>query len=89
MSNLFAPYAATTCVYVFPGSGEMKFNPYGPEEETRKGGGRLWSWLEDRQFSTVCGWNYVALYDQWRTEFETLLTRIIHKKGRSSFNSLI
>ncbi|MDD5034662.1 MAG: MBL fold metallo-hydrolase [Methylococcaceae bacterium] len=61
------------CDYVFLDSGEMRFNPHGPTEETQRGGKRLWRWLEERDFATVCGWNYAVDYDHWRRQFAALV----------------
>lgn len=60
------------CDYVFFKKEQMKFNPYGNTENTRKGGEKLRDILQKRDVSTVCGYNYISDYDHWFHHFEKL-----------------
>ena len=58
------------CDYVFMDDDGMKYNPFGPAGQTVAGGGRIREYLEGRQLSTVCGYDYVIGYDDWKRRFE-------------------
>lgn len=58
------------CDYVFLDKGGMKFNPFGPGDRTLEGGRRLNELLKGRQLSTVCGYNYVVDYHDWKQRFK-------------------
>lgn len=58
------------CDYVFLDAGGMKYNPFGPADQTIAGGDRIRKHLEGRQFSTVCGYNYTTGYDDWKRRFD-------------------
>ncbi|MEN8261196.1 MAG: MBL fold metallo-hydrolase [Pseudomonadota bacterium] len=57
--------ALFVCDLVFLENGIMRFNPHGPEGETRNAGRRLLQIVENRRLDWVCGWNYVAEYRSW------------------------
>lgn len=61
------------CDYVFMNPSGMTFNPYGPERETRQQASRILEVVEKRSLSTVCGYNYIALFSDWLPRFERLL----------------
>jgi hypothetical protein len=48
----------------------MKLNPFGPADRTIAGSRRIRELLDGRQLSTVCGYNYVIGYTEWRSRFE-------------------
>lgn len=60
------------CDYVFLAKDKIKYNPYGPTEKTVAGGRRIGEILEDRKLSSVCGYNYVIKYDDWKKRFIAL-----------------
>jgi hypothetical protein len=47
----------------------MKYNPFGPVGRTVEGGGRIREILEGRKLFTVCGYNYVIGYEDWKGRF--------------------
>jgi len=57
------------CDYVFLDGDGMKYNPFGPAGRTLEGGNRISKILEGRKLSTVCGYNYVIGYDDWKRRF--------------------
>jgi hydroxyacylglutathione hydrolase len=57
------------CDYVFLKDGSMMYNPFGPADETVAGGERIAKILEGRDLATVCGYNYVTPYAEWREKF--------------------
>lgn len=61
------------CDYVLIYRDKMTFNPFGPKEETERGGGSIRKILEKREITTVCGSNYVKSYSYWKEKFDTLL----------------
>jgi len=61
------------CDYVFLTATEMTFNPYGPEQETRKQAAHILEILSSKTVETVCGYNYVASFADWLPRFERLL----------------
>ena len=63
------------CDYVFLKGSEMRFNPYGPEGATKEGGSKLKNVIEGRAITTVCGYNYVIEYGEWRKRFDRLLAK--------------
>lgn len=63
------------CDYAFPPGSKMRLNPFGPQEETRKGALKIMEIIAERAIDTVCGYNYVVEFDPWRKEFERLLDK--------------
>ncbi len=61
------------CDYVFLTNVGMTFNPYGPEQETRKQANRIYEIIKDKSLKTVCGYNYLANYADWLPGFERLI----------------
>ncbi|MEW6426775.1 MAG: MBL fold metallo-hydrolase [Thermodesulfobacteriota bacterium] len=57
------------CDYVFLDGEGMKYNPFGPADRTVAGGRRLRDILEGRRLATVCGYNYVMGFEEWRRRF--------------------
>ncbi len=57
------------CDYVFLDGDGMKYNPFGPAGQTIDGGKRIGEILEGRRISTVCGYNYVIDYNDWKRRF--------------------
>lgn len=64
------------CDYVFLTADGMHFNPYGPEQETRKQAKRILQIVADKALKTVCGYNYVADFGEWITKFESLVLQV-------------
>ncbi|UFS69505.1 MBL fold metallo-hydrolase [Geomonas sp. RF6] len=58
------------CDYVFLDGESMKYNPFGPADRTVAGGVQIAKLLQGKELSTVCGYNYVVPYDEWRRRFE-------------------
>jgi hydroxyacylglutathione hydrolase len=58
------------CDYVFLDGDGMKYNPFGPVGQTVAGGWRIRGILDGRKLSTVCAYNYVIGYDDWKRRFE-------------------
>ena len=58
------------CDYVFLDGDGMKLNPFGPAERTIEGSRRIRELLDGRQLATVCGYNYVIDYGDWRRRFD-------------------
>lgn len=63
------------CDYVFLERNGMRFNPFGPQKETREGAVKINTVLQGRKLSTVCGWNYVVDYKDWKERFDNLLRK--------------
>ena len=61
------------CDYAFYGSKGMKFNPFGPLDETLKGGHQIKELLNDRNINKVCAVDYVMDFDEWYMDFQKLL----------------
>jgi hypothetical protein len=61
------------CDYVSFHNDELKFNPFGPVEETETGGRKLSEIMEKFEISTICGFNYVSGIKTWRPAFQKLL----------------
>ena len=61
------------CDYVFVKPDSMKFNPYGPQLQTRKNAERISKIAEEKEITLVCGYNYVEEYPVWQRKFENLL----------------
>jgi hydroxyacylglutathione hydrolase len=58
------------CDYVFLDGDGMKYNPFGPAGPTMEGGQRISDLLQGRTLSTVCGYNYVIDYRDWKGRFD-------------------
>ncbi len=63
------------CDYVFPEGNGMRFNPFGPQKETRECAAKINTVLQGRGLSKVCGWNYVVDYKDWKERFDNLLSK--------------
>lgn len=61
------------CDYVFVGLDSMKFNPYGPQPQTRKNAETIAEIAEKKEIAFVCGYNYVEEYRTWQRKFEKLM----------------
>jgi hydroxyacylglutathione hydrolase len=66
------------CDYVFLEGDGMRFNPFGPKQETVKRAQRIHDIVKSKSLTTVCGYNYVAHYADWLTRFE----RLLHNESR-------
>lgn len=58
------------CDYVFLDGDGMKYNPFGPAAPTIAGGELIREIVESRELATVCGYNYVIGYDEWKLRFD-------------------
>lgn len=58
------------CDYVFLAGDGMKYNPFGPADRTVAGGHHIREILGGRKLSTVCGYNYVIGYADWKRRFD-------------------
>jgi hydroxyacylglutathione hydrolase len=58
------------CDYLFLAADGMKYNPFGPADKTIAGGVRIAELLKDRKLTTVCGYNYVVDYLDWKRRFD-------------------
>ena len=67
--------ALLVCDLVFTHTEEMQFNPYGDAARTREAGVKLGRLLQGRSIRHVCGYNYVASYEDWKPRFDELLSR--------------
>lgn len=63
------------CDYVFLTDAGMRFNPFGPEQETLLRARRIFEVVETRKLVTVCGYNYVMGFAEWLPRFERLIKR--------------
>jgi rubredoxin len=61
------------CDYVFLTNDGMRFNPYGPEMETRQRAKYIYEIISKASLNTVCGYNYVSDFTDWLPAFENLL----------------
>ncbi|WP_036486586.1 MBL fold metallo-hydrolase [Myxosarcina sp. GI1] len=61
------------CDYAFPPGSKMRFNPFGPQDETRKRAARILEIIDERSLLTVCGYNYVTEFDSWLENFQHLV----------------
>ncbi|MDJ0716438.1 MAG: hypothetical protein QNJ54_19875 [Prochloraceae cyanobacterium] len=61
------------CDYAFPPGSKMRFNPFGPKEETRDRASRILEAIAGRSLKTVCGYNYIADFESWSEDFKHLL----------------
>ncbi len=64
--------ALFVCDYVFLREEKMLYNPFGPEKDTREGGRKIKSIIENRNIKVVCGYNYVIDYSDWKSKFDNL-----------------
>lgn len=62
------------CDYVFFKKTDMQFNPFGPQEETKRCAATINKVLQGRKINKVCGFNYVAEYKDWKERFDRLLS---------------
>lgn len=63
------------CDYVSFHGDELKFNPFGPVEETAEGGKKLSAIIAKYKISKVCGFNYVSDIEKWQRAFQKLLSK--------------
>ena len=63
------------CDYVFLTDVGMRFNPYGPEQETIKQAQQIHEVIKRKSFKTVCGYNYIANFADWMAGFERLIRK--------------
>lgn len=61
------------CDYVFLTDDGMCFNPYGPKLETITQGRRIYEIVRHKPLNMVCGYNYVANFTDWFSQFSALL----------------
>lgn len=62
------------CDYVFMTDNGMRFNPYGPEPETRQQAQRIVDIVKNKSLKTVCGYNYITNFADWLVELEHLIS---------------
>ncbi|MFO7604888.1 MAG: hypothetical protein R6W72_01110 [Desulfurivibrionaceae bacterium] len=63
------------CDYVSYRNDELKFNPFGPIEETAAGGLKLFEIIRTHEISKICGFNYVSDLEKWLPPFKNLLAK--------------
>jgi hypothetical protein len=51
----------------------MKLNPHGNRDVTRAGAGKLADLVSGRALTTVCGYNYVVPFADWKTALLRLI----------------
>ena len=61
------------CDYVFLTEAGMRFNPFGPEQETIKRAQRIYEVVKGKALKTVCGYNYITDFADWMVGFERLI----------------
>ncbi len=61
------------CDYVFLTDTGMRFNPYGPAQETATHARRIYDIVSGKALKTVCGYNYVTNFADWLVGFERLV----------------
>lgn len=61
------------CDYAFPPGPEMQLNPHGPGDETLRGAQSILEIIKDRKLKAVCGYNYVAWFQDWFSNFERIV----------------
>ena len=61
------------CDYVFPPGSNMRFNPFGAKDKTRKRASRILDIVSEKSLETVCGYNFVTDFDSWYKDFKHLL----------------
>lgn len=71
------------CDYAYPPGSNMRLNPYGPQRETRERGNRILEVIYSRELKTVCGYNYVAEFAEWRDDFNRALHRMSNREKHS------
>ena len=54
----------------------MRFNPFGPQKETRECAFKIDRALQDRKITKVCGYNYVIDYEEGRKDLLVCWARI-------------
>jgi len=64
------------CDYVFLTEAGMRFNPFGPEQETIKRAQRIYEVVKGKALKTVCGYNYITDFADWMVGFERLIRRV-------------
>jgi hypothetical protein len=66
-------HALFICDYVFSKGKSIRFNPYGPQLETRNNAQRIWKIAESNNIHVVCGYQNFENYSEWRDRFYELL----------------
>ena len=61
------------CDYLIQSDQSFILNPYAPRQSTMEGAKKLNEIIELRKLDTVCGFNYVMDYQNWKKEFLKLL----------------
>jgi hypothetical protein len=61
------------CDYAFPPGSRMRFNPFGPQDETHNRAQRIFDVVSNRPLEIVCGYNFITEFDSWRQDFKRLL----------------
>ena len=64
------------CDYVFLTEAGMRFNPFGPEQETIKRAQRIYEVVKGKALKTVCGYNYINDFADWMVGFERIIRRV-------------
>ncbi len=62
------------CDYVFMTDAGMRFNPFGPELETRQQAQRIVEIVKKKPLTTVCGYNYITNFADWLVGLEHLIS---------------
>lgn len=63
------------CDYAFPPGPKMRFNPFGPQDETREHASRILNVISQRPLETVCGYNFITEFNSYREDFNHLLNQ--------------
>ena len=63
------------CDYAFPPGDKMRLNPHGPKDATRQKADRIAEIVDGHDLTTVCGYNYVVDFTDWRRDFDGALTK--------------
>ena len=63
------------CDYAFPPGDKMRLNPHGPKDATRERAHRIVEIVDSRDLKTVCGYNYVVDFADWRRDFDGALKK--------------
>ncbi|MDP6483886.1 MAG: deoxynucleoside kinase, partial [Nitrospinota bacterium] len=63
-----------------------RLNPFGPHDETRAGAERVREIISGRTLATVCGYNYIAPFQDWRRDFERSITPEYLERINEAYN---
>ena len=61
------------CDYVHIYRDKMIFNPFGPKKKTAAGGQKINEIIKNKDIKTVCGFDYVQDYPEWKEKFDLLI----------------